>query len=206
MDMRLNRIFYLFLIICTSSSVFAQVPVADSIGVKQVPALSGTLAQQYDEVVNRSGSYKIYKNIKKTKIEELWKNVNDSLKQQQQLVLQSKAELEKSSQTVSSMQTEIDSFKASGSSIGKLSNIGTSMKGSSDSVFLWGALLLLAVALAYAIFRMRIAVKEASYRSGLYDQLFEELREHRSKANEREKKLARELQTERNRVAELTGR
>jgi hypothetical protein len=184
----------------------AQVPAADTLAVKQAPALSGTLAQQYDEVVNRSGSYKIYKNIKKAKIEELWKNVNDSLKQQQQLMLQSKAESEKSSQTISAMQTEIDSFKASGSSIGKLSNIGTSMKGSSDSMLLWVALLLLAAALAYAIFRMRSAVKEASYRSGLYDQLFEELREHRSKANEREKKLARELQTERNRVAELTGR
>jgi hypothetical protein len=204
--MRLSRSFYLFLIICTSFSVFAQVPAADTIAAKQAPALSGTLAQQYDEVVNRSGSYKIYKNIKKTKIEELWKNVNDSLKQQQQLVLKIKAESEKSSQTVSAMQTEIDSFKASGSSIGKLSTISTSMKGSSDSMFLWAALLLLAAALAYAIFRMRSAVKEASYRSGLYDQLFEELREHRSKANEREKKLARELQTERNKVAELTGR
>jgi hypothetical protein len=204
MDIRLSRSFYLFLIICTSS-VFAQAPAADIIATKQASALSGTLAQQYDEVVIRSGSYKIYKNIKKTKIEELWKNVNDSLKQQQQLVLQSKAGLEKSAQTIIAMQNEIDSFKASGSSIGKLSTIGTSIKGSSDSMFLWAALLLLAAALAYAIFRMRSAVKEASYRSGLYDQLFEELREHRSKANEREKKLARELQTERNRVEELTG-
>ena len=204
--MRLSRSFYSFLIICTTSSVLAQVPAANTLAVKQAPALSGTLAQQYDEVVNRSGSYKIYKNIKKTKIEELWKNVNDTLKQQQQLVLQSKAELEKSSQTISDMQSEIDNFNASDSSIGKVSNIGTSIKESSSSLFLWGALLLLAAALAYAIFRMRAAVKEASYRSGLYDQLFEELREHRSKANEREKKLARELQTERNRIAELTGR
>jgi len=204
--MSLSRSFYLFLIICTTSNVFGQVSIADTIAVKQAPALTGTLAQQYDEVVSRSGSYKIYKNIKKTKIEELWKNVNDSLKQQQQLLLQNKAELEKSSQTISAMQTEIDSFKASGSSIGKLSTLGKSVNGSSGSLYLWGALLLLAAGLVFAIFRMRSAVKEASYRSGLYDQLFEELREHRSKANEREKKLARELQTERNRVAELTGR
>ena len=181
------------ILIFLSSNVIAQVP-------------DTTLAKQYEEVVIKSGSYKVYKNIRKTKIEQLWKNVNDSLKQQQQLFLQSKAELEKSAQTISAMQAEIDSFKAAESSMGKLSNIGTSIKDSSGSIFLWAALVLLAVALAYAIFRMRMAVKEASYRSGLYDQLFEELREHRSKANEREKKLARELQTERNKVAELTGR
>ena len=73
-------------------------------------------------------------------------------------------------------------------------------------MYLWGALLLLAAGLIFAISRMRSAVKEASYRSGLYEQLFLELCEHRSKANEREKKLARELQTARNRVEELTGK
>ena len=205
MYMRLSRSFYLFLIIGITANAFGQVPSADSIAVKQAPALSGTLAQQYNEVVNRSGSYKIYKNIKKTKIEELWKNVKDSLKLQKKLLNQSKAELEKSSQSINAMNAEINGLKASGSSIGKLS-LGKSVNGSSNSLYLWGTLLLLAAALAFAIFRMRSAVKEASYRSGLYDQLFEELRENRTKANEREKKLARELQTERNRVAELTGR
>ena len=80
------------------------------------------------------------------------------------------------------------------------------INGSNNYLYLWGALLLLAAALAYAILRMRSAVKEANYRIALYDQLFEELRENRTKANEREKKLARELQTARNRVEELTGR
>ena len=57
-----------------SSKVIAQVP-------------DTTLAKQYEEVVIKSGSYKVYKNIRKTKIEQFWKNVNDSLKQQQQLGL-----------------------------------------------------------------------------------------------------------------------
>ena len=204
--MRLSRSFYLFLMIGITANAFGQVPSADSIPVKQAPALSGTLAQQYNEVVTRSGSYKIYKNVQKTKIEKLWRNVNDSLQHQKQLLKQSKAELEKSAQSIEAMQAEIDGFKASGSSIGILSTIGKSVNGSSYSMYLWGALLLLAAALAYAILRMRSAVKEANYRIALYDQLFEELRENRSKANEREKKLARELQTARNRVEELTGK
>jgi cell division protein FtsL len=71
------------------------------------------------------------------------------------------------------------------------------------SIYLWLALIALAFALVFALFRTRVAIKEASYRIELYDQLFEELRENRIKATEREKKLGRELQTERNRVEEL---
>lgn len=201
--MRLSRSFYLFLIIGIATNAFGQVPLGDSIALRQAPALSDTLAKQYDEMTNR---LVFNKNGTKTTIIELWQNVNDSLNLQKKLLKQSKAELEKSFQSISAMKAEVDSFKASGSSIGELNTLDKSVKGSNNYLYLWGALLLLATALAYAIFRMRSAVKEANYRIALYDQLFEELRENRTKANEREKKLARELQTVRNKIEELTGR
>ena len=201
--MRLSRSFYLFLIICSTTNAIGQVPSADSIAAKQPIAQSDTLAQQYDEMFNRLG---FNKNGTKTTIVKLWKNVNDSLLLHKKLLKQSQAELEKSSQSISTMKAEVDSFKASGSSIGELNTLDKSVNGSNNYLYLWGALLLFAAALAYAIFRMRSAVKEANYRIALYDQLFEELRENRTKANEREKKLARELQTVRNKIEELTGR
>ena len=201
--MRLIRSFYLFLMIGITANAFGQVPSADSIAVRQASAQSDTLVKQFDELFKRLGSNR---NTTNTSVAELWQNVNDSLNLQKKLLKQSKAELEKSSQRISAMKVEIDSFKASGSSIGELNTLEHSVNGSVNSLYLWGALLLLAAALAYAILRMRSAVKEANYRIGLYDQLFEELRENRSKANEREKKLARELQTARNRVEELTGK
>ncbi len=201
--MRLSRSFYLFLIICSTTNAIGQVPSADSIAAKQPIAQSDTLAQQYDEMFNRLG---FNKNGTKTTIVKLWKNVNDSLLLHKKLLKQSQAELEKSSQSISAMKAEVDSFKASGSSIGELNTLDKSVNGSNNYLYLWGALLLFAAALAYAIFRMRSAVKEANYRIALYDQLFEELRENRTKANEREKKLARELQTVRNKIEELTGR
>jgi hypothetical protein len=201
--MRLSRSFYLFLIIGIVTNAFGQVPSADSIAVRQASAQSDTLSQQYNEMINRLG---FNKNGTKPTIIELWKHVNDSLNLQKKLLRQSKAELEKSSQTISALQTEITNLKASGKSIGELNTLDQSVNGSSNYLYLWGALLLLAAALAYAILRMRSAVKEANYRTALYDQLFEELRENRSKANEREKKLARELQTVRNRIEEMTGK
>ena len=201
--MRLSRSFYLFLIIGIVTNAFGQVPLADSIAVRQASAQSDTLSQQYNEMINRLG---FNKNGTKPTIIELWKHVNDSLNLQKKLLRQSKAELEKSSQSIIAMKNEIDNLKASGKSIGELNTLEQSVNGSFNYLYLCGPLLLLAAALAYAILRMRSAFKEANYRTTLYDQLFEELRENRSKANEREKKLARELQTVRNRIEELTGK
>lgn len=73
----------------------------------------------------------------------------------------------------------------------------------SVSIYLWITLLVLIIALAFALIRTRVAVKEANHRIELYDQLSEEIRDQRIKATEREKKLGRELQNERNRVEEL---
>ena len=201
--MRLIRSFYLFLNISIAANAFGQVPSADSIAVRQASAQSDTVVKQFDELFKRLGSNR---NMTNTSVAELWKNMNDSLLLQKKLLKQGKAELEKSSQRIIALQTEITNLKTSGKSIGELNTLDQSVNGSNNYLYLWGALLLLVAALAYAILRMRSAVKEARYRIALYDQLFEELRENRSKANEREKKLARELQTARNRVEELTGK
>ena len=162
-----------------------------------------TLARQYDEVVTQAGSYKIYKNVKKTGIQGLWRNVTDSLQRGKQLLIESRTKLAKSSQTIAELQAEINSLKGSESPMANLGQVGSSLSGSANTIILWGLLILLAAALVFALLRTRAALKEAAYRSGLYNDLFEELREHRSKANEREKKLARELQNERNRVEDL---
>jgi len=47
--------------------------------------------------------------------------------------------------------------------------------------------------------------REAKYRTQLYNELEEEYKNYKVKANEKEKKLARELQTERNRLDDLLG-
>jgi hypothetical protein len=189
-------VFFAF-IFSFSFKVIAQKVIKDTVSVKVKPTLSGTLAQQYVEVVVRSGSYKVYKNIKKTKIEEFWKNINDTLNYQKQLNKQGTAAPIQNDGIIKTLQSKIDS----------LEEVKTEKRvyGGENpvSIYLWLALIALSFALVFALVRTRVAIKEASYRIELYDQLFEELRENRIKATEREKKLGRELQTERNRVEEL---
>jgi hypothetical protein len=197
MNKKFSTLFTLFLVFYFCANVNAQQAAVDTISPKNTPSLKGTLAEQYVEVVVRSGSYKIYKNIKKTKIEEFWKNINDTIQYQKQLIQQGKSSPVQNDETINSMQSKIDSLEEVKSEVKNIS------ANNPVSIYLWLSLVILALALVFALIRTRVAVKEANYRIGLYDQLYEELREQRIKATEREKKLGRELQTERNRVEEL---
>ena len=68
------------------------------------------------------------------------------------------------------------------------------------------AVIVLALALVIVIATTAKNKHEAKYRTELYDELDEEFKAFKAKANEKELKLARELQTERNKLDELLGR
>lgn len=174
------------LLICISLNASAQIP-------------DTTLAEQYDAVVNKSGSYKIYKNIQKTKIEQLWKNVNDSLQKERQTAAESKAQLKKGLAEIPILQAEIEELKAADSTLTKIKNVG-------DTTLLWGLIVLLGAAIVFVIYRSRSTVQEVKDQQERYDELASEFREYKSKAAEKERKLARELQDERNLVDELKAR
>jgi len=174
------------LLICTSLNVSAQVP-------------DTTLAGQYEAVVIKSGSYKIYKNVQKTKIEQLWKNVNDSLQKERQNAAESKAQLQKGLAEIPLLQAEIQKLKAADSALNKLKNVG-------DNTLLWGLVVLLGAGIVFVIYRSRSTVQEVKDQNERYDELATEFRDYKSKAAEKERKLARELQNERNLVDELKAK
>ena len=64
----------------------------------------------------------------------------------------------------------------------------------------------LASSLIVVISRSAAYRREAKHRTELYSELEEEYKTFKTKANDKEKKLARELQTERNKLDELLGR
>jgi hypothetical protein len=158
-----------------------------------------SLAKQYEEVVIKSGSYKVYKNIRKTKIEQLWKNVTDSLQKEKKIAAESKAQLQKGLAEIPLLQAEIQELKAANSPIKKISNV-------SDTTLLWGLIALLTAGIVLVIYRSRSTVQELKEQNERYEELSTEFREYKSKAAEKERKLARELQDERNLVDELKAR
>lgn len=187
----------LFLIICTTVNVQAQTP-------------GTSLAQQYQDVVVRSGSYQGFKEIRQDKIELFWKNIQDTLTRERQLRNEANAKIQGSAQTVNQSKTELESvqkqLEESKASVNQVNLLGIPVDKGTYSMIMWGIVGLLTAGLVFAIYRSKSSVNEARYRSGLFNDLTEEFQKHKAAANEKEKKLARELQTERNRIAELTGR
>ena len=74
------------------------------------------------------------------------------------------------------------------------------------NLIMWGLVIVLGATATIVIYRSGSHSREAKYRIDLYNELEEEFKTYKAKANEKEKKLARELQTERNKVDELMGR
>ncbi len=187
----------LLLIIYTTVNVQAQKP-------------GTTLAQQYQDVVINSGSYQGFKEIRQDKLDLFWKNISDTLARERQLKNDANARINGSSQSVSQAKTELESVKKqleqSKASVNQVNLLGIPLEKGTYSLIMWGIVALLSAALAFAIYRSKSSLREARYRSGLYNDLNEDFQKHKVNANEKEKKLARELQTERNRIAEMTGR
>jgi hypothetical protein len=194
---RLKLPLLLLLIIHTSFSVHAQKPGA-------------TLAQQYNDVVMRSGSYQGFKEIRQDKLDLFWKNISDTLAKERQLLTNANAKLLTNAQDVIKSKVELDNTQqelaGSRASVNQVSLLGIPLEKGTYSLMMWGLVLLLAAALTFAIYRNKSAANEARYRTELYNELAEEFQKHKVNANEKEKKLARELQTERNLIEEMKGR
>jgi len=124
----------------------------------------------------------------------------------------------KSAQTTAAAQTKtIDSLQAAAkiadeslssatTKVNAINLLGIEMPKSTYNLIMWGLVIIFAAIAGIVISRSGIHAHEAKYRTQLYNELDEEYKAFKVKANEKEKKLARELQTERNKVDELTGK
>ncbi|SKB54803.1 hypothetical protein [Daejeonella lutea] len=191
------KITLLLLIIYTTVNVHAQKP-------------GTTLSQQYQDVVINSGSYQGFKEIRQDKLDLFWKNISDTLNKERALLADAKAKLGSNDQAALSSKTELENarkeLEQSKARVDQINLLGMYLEKGTYNMVMWGLVFLLGAGLAFAIYRSSSSLKEARYRTGLYNDLSEEFQKHKVNANEKEKKLARELQTERNRIAEMTGR
>jgi hypothetical protein len=90
--------------------------------------------------------------------------------------------------------------------VNAISLLGIEMPKSTYNLIMWGLVIALGVIAGIVIARSGANIHEAKYRTQLYNELDEEYKAYKVKANEKEKKMARELQTERNKLDDLLGK
>jgi hypothetical protein len=165
-------------------------------------------AAKVDKSLNGQYQYlltKVY-NYQKPFVEALYKNFTDTLRNARNQLKDSHDKLAEQAKTITGLQADLAAKEQLLTQTDSISFLGIALAKTTYNIIMWGLVLVVGLIAAIVIARSGSAGKEATYRTNLYNELDEEFKAFKAKANEKEKKLARELQTERNKVDELSGR
>lgn len=199
-----------------------QIPAAKPapVQIKQAPAyrLLHRKPTKEDTILMRdksiSGQYKYLLtktyHIQEPFITSFYKNLKDTINVERRKRQEAETKLAAQTKTTSDLQTNVSekekSLAQSNARVNSVNFLGIYIDKSVYNLIMWGLVIALGVTAAIVIARSGSHSREARYRINLYNELEEEFKTYKAKANEKEKKLARELQTERNKVDELMGR
>jgi hypothetical protein len=143
----------------------------------------------------------------------LWKNVTDTISKQRNDARAAQAKISADAKLIDSLKTaatnvskEQTSTQASNTPSDTISLFGIVLSKSTYNLVMVGLVVVLGLALAIVIGTTAKHKHEARHRTELYEEIEEEYKTYKAKATEKELRLARELQTERNKLDELLGR
>lgn len=170
-----------------------------------------SISGQYKELLQKSKrNGQGFEIINPERLQLFHKNVTDSLSSNRQKLAEALSKLKTQNASINSLNAGLKSkeenLSKSENMINTIGFLGIQIDKSTYNMVMWGLVILLGAILAFALFQSISYRKEARYRIKLFEDLSEEFQAYKVKANDKEKKLARELQTEKNRVDELTSR
>jgi len=171
------------------------------------PSLNG----QYKFMLSRTRtSADGYKMVAGYRLDQLWKSVGDTLRKERAEKKSIQQKLTEQEKTVSYLKTEISGKDASltenTNKVNEIRFLGIPFEKGTYNIIVWSIIGVLALALIIVIARSGKSIAEAKHRTQLYNEVAEEYQAYKSKSVEKERKLARELQDERNKLDDLNGR
>lgn len=208
----MNRVlpFLIFLLLSgTINQVAAQdTTAADS--TKKVQIIDPSLKGQYESLLYKSKTYYGYKLVNPARLTSFYKSVADSIKKERTSGKTVQTRIAGQAQTIDSLNKLIkgkeSSLESSNSKADEISFLGIPFSKSTYNMIVWAIIIILAIAFAFVVISSGKNVHEAKYRTELYEEVSKEYQTFKVKANDKEKKLARELQDERNKLDELKNR
>ena len=169
-----------------------------------------SLKGQYQFMLSRSKSLYGNKLINPTRLNTLWQSVTDTLRKERVNLSKAQTSILDQQKTIANLQTEVSGKESSlndtTAKINEISFLGISFTKGTYNIVVWSIIIVLALALFIVIARSTKNILEAKHRTQLYDEVSTEYQSYKVKANEKERKLARELQDERNVIEEMKSR
>ncbi|SDJ24466.1 hypothetical protein SAMN04487898_10268 [Pedobacter sp. ok626] len=170
------------------------------------PSLKG----QYQLLLTKSKTINGYKLVNPGRISAFWKNLNDTLSTTRRQLTSANQKLNAQEKAITDLKSQISgkesALAGTNAKINEINFLGIAFTKSTYNTIVWSLIIGLAAALAFLILRSAKHIHEAKYRSNLYEEIAQEYQSYKTKANDKEKKLARELQDERNKLEELRSR
>ncbi|MDN3587075.1 hypothetical protein QWY86_10375 [Pedobacter aquatilis] len=170
------------------------------------PSLNG----QYQFMLKKSKTLYGAKLINPARLTSLWKSVSDTLRKERKQLVESKQQIKTQAENISSLKGEVSgkesSLASATASVNEINFLGISFNKGTYNTIVWAIIIVLAAALAIVILQTGKYRKEATYRTQLYQEVADEFQAHKVKAKDKEMKLARELQDERNKWDDMGRR
>ena len=177
---------------------------------KKARIIDPSLKGQYESLLYRSKSYYGAKLIIPGRLTAYYQNVADSIRKERSRNKTAQIKIKEQAITIDSLNKQIkgneSSLISSNAKLDEISFLGIPFAKSTYNMIVWSLIILLALGLAFVVIRSAKNIHEAKYRTELYEEISKEYQTFKVKANEKEKKFARELQDERNKLDELKNR
>jgi uncharacterized protein HemX len=170
------------------------------------PSLNG----QYQFMLKKSKSLNGARLINPSRLSSLWKSVSDTLRKERKQLQEARQEIKAQADNISSLKGEVNGKESSlanaNAAVNEIKFLGVSFNKGTYNTIVWAIIIVLGVGLAFVIFQSGKLRHEAKYRTELYQEVADEFQAHKVKAKDKEMKLARELQDERNKWDDGRGR
>ena len=170
------------------------------------PSLKG----QYEFMLKKSKSFSGARLINPSRLSGLWKSVNDTLRKERKQLHDAQQEIKAQRDNIASLKGEVsgkeNSLASATAAVNEIRFLGIPFNKGTYNTIVWAIIIVLAAALAIVVLQSGKFRKEAAYRTQLYQEVADEFQAHKVKAKDKEMRLARELQDERNKWDDARGR
>ena len=190
----MKKIIIAFAIFLSSLSTYAQ-------------SKGPTLNKRWEGMLSRSNNYQLYKVVKKTDLEEVWKAVQDSVNHLQNQLVREKSKIPTLDTQIKDLKKQVDEIDQKHQAVtiekDNIVFLGAGVNKHTYVNILWVMIALIIVGAVILFFLFKNSNRITNQKKNEYDHLFKSFEEYKMSKIEMERKLRRELQTNMNMIEEL---
>lgn len=192
---KIFTLFFGFMLLFCTNSLFGQEPVqADN-----------SIDDQFDALFENSNNYKNYEVVERNSLLELQRNTKLKISELNQKIDSSQTLISKQEKEISQLQLSLDNTTANLDQAAQAKEeiifLGMPLNKSTYRIITWGIILILAAVLFILLYKFRSSNLETKEAKKNLAKIEEEYEEYRKTALEKQQKLGRMLQDERNKLA-----